>query len=112
LPGELYGADDAAVFNDLEATVRDARPTPGNAAELLRQLDSRATNPGRGLKRLGRLLPSLAVLELIVENNPAAMRKAEGMLALLLQVVASKQRQSTLATSLYRPERSLLDEDD
>jgi len=96
LPGESYSEDDAVLFNDLVAMLREAAITPQNAAQLGMELDARShENPGRGLRRLAQVLPSLGILELIVAHKPTPMRKAEGMLALLLDALASsRNRQS------------------
>jgi hypothetical protein len=94
LPGESYGLQDAALFDDLAAALRDAQPTPLNAVQLQSELAARNTAPGRGLKRIAKLLPSLAILELIVSNDPLVMRKAEGMLATLLEAIAASRSSS------------------
>lgn len=94
LPGQSYGPEDAQLFDDLQATLREAQLTPLNAHQLAVELQDRQGVPGRGLKRLARLLPSLAILELIVSNEPISMRKAEGMLATLLDVIAARRSHS------------------
>jgi hypothetical protein len=94
LPGESYAEQDASLFNDLESTLREAQLTPVNAVQLAVELEGRTGQPGRGLKRLARLLPSLSILELIVSNDPATMRKAEGMLATLLDAIAASRSRS------------------
>ncbi|HXK17869.1 MAG TPA: hypothetical protein VNG33_08705 [Polyangiaceae bacterium] len=95
LPGESYAQEDATLFDDLVAMLRDAGITPLNAAQLAGELQERSyTDPGRGLRRLGQLLPSLGIWELIVASNPASLRKAEGMLALVLNALANGRSRS------------------
>lgn len=94
LPGESYGPQDVALFSDLAGALRDAQLTPLNAAQLQSELAARNSAPGRGLKRMAKLLPSLAILELIVSNDPVIMRKAEGMLATLLEAIAASRSSS------------------
>src|SRR3954466_10999569 len=72
LPGESYAEGDAVLFNDLVAMLREASITPANAAQLAAELESRSyDDPGRGLRRLAQVLPSLGILELIVAHRPA-----------------------------------------
>lgn len=94
LPGESYGTQDAALFKDLESSLREAQLTPTSAAQLATELDGRSAHPGRGLKRIAKLLPSLSILELIVGNDPATIRKAEGMLVTLLDANAARRSHS------------------
>jgi hypothetical protein len=95
LPGESYVEGDIALFNDLRAALSEAGVTQANAAGLAAQLQVRNTEqPGVGLRRLAHLVPALGILELIVVNQPGALRKAEGMLATLLGAVASGRRPS------------------
>jgi hypothetical protein len=99
LPGESYAPQDVALFDDLAAALRDAQLTPLNAAQLQSELAARNSAPGRGLKRMAKLLPSLAILELIVSNDPVIMRKAEGMLATLLEAIAASRSSSGVITA-------------
>jgi len=95
LPGESYAQEDAPLFYDLVAMLRDAGITSLNAAQLAVELQERSySDPGRGLRRLAQVLPSLGILELIVARNPASMRKAEGMLALLLNALGNSRSRS------------------
>lgn len=89
LPGESYGPDDARLFKHLETTLREARLTAVNAAQLAVELEGRHAHPGRGLERLAELLPSLSVLELLVGSDAASKRKAEGILATLLEAMSA-----------------------
>jgi hypothetical protein len=43
-------------------------------------------------------VPALGILELIVLNQPGALRKAEGMLAVLLDALARGRRNSGFMT--------------
>jgi hypothetical protein len=106
LPGESYAEDDATLFNELAAALREAGLTPYNAAQLARELEGRdLIAPGRGLRRLAQVLPTLEVLELVVPDRPGPLRKAEGMLAALLDVIARGRTQSGVVPA-YTPARS------
>ena len=94
LPGESYGSQDAALFKDLEASLSEAQLTPRLASQLVEELDERRLYPGRALKRMAKLLPSLSILELIVGIDPATVRKAEGMLFTLLEASAARRSRS------------------
>ncbi len=97
LPGETYGSQDQLLFKELATILREAGLTPLNAIQLAVSLDGRNSHPGIGLKCVAQLLPSRAVLELIAENEPAAMRKAEGILATLLEAIATGRSKSGVA---------------
>ena len=107
LPGESYAESDSILFNDLVAMLNDAGITPMNAAQLAVELEPRDyDDPGRGLRRLAQALPSLGILELIVADKPASMRKAESMLVLLLGALANDRRQSGfMAATTTHPTR-------
>lgn len=95
LPGESYVEDDITLFDDLRSALNEAGVTQINAGGLLAQLEIRTPErPGRGLRRLAQVVPSLGILELIVVNQPGALRKAEGMLATLLGALSSGRRVS------------------
>src|SRR5258707_41009 len=95
LPGESYGREDRTLFSELGATLREAGVSALNAVQLAAELEVRHYGaPGRGLRRLVQMLPSLGILELIVANQPGPMRKAEGMLATLLDALANGRPQS------------------
>jgi hypothetical protein len=100
LPGESYAEHDAALFSSIVATLREADITPPQAALLATELEARSLLvPGRCLRRLAQALPSLGVLELLVGNERAALRKAEGMLATLLDVM-SRARHSEIVPAI------------
>jgi hypothetical protein len=104
LPGESYAAEDATLFNELAAALREAGLTPLNAAQLATELEGRdLIAPGRGLRRLAQVLPSLEVLELVVPDRPGPLRKAEGMLAMLLDVIARGRTQSGVMPVFEQP---------
>jgi hypothetical protein len=95
LPGESYAAEDAALFEELRAALEQAAISPTNAAILAVELEARNNSQaGRGLKRLAQLIPALGVLELVVPGKPATIRKAEGMLATLLDGLSSRRTRS------------------
>ena len=95
LPGESYAAEDVALFEELRSLLMQANVSPTNAAALRGELAGRtAAEPGRGLKRLTQLVPALGLLELIVPGRPAVLRKAEGMLATLLDGLARTRTRS------------------
>jgi hypothetical protein len=100
LPGQMYGTQDAALFKDLETTLREARLSPLNAGQLALELEGRDQKPGQGLRRIARLLPSLAILELLVSNEATAQRKAEGMLLAILNAMAATRSQSGMMPAL------------
>ena len=97
LPGEAFNEEDASLFAYVVATLREAGITPSQAALLTTELESRSVlAPGRCLRRLAQVLPPLGVLELLVGSDPAMLRKAESMLAMLLDVLARERRHSEL----------------
>ena len=89
LPGQSYAPEDAQLFDSLQAVLHEAQLTPLNASQLHGELEGRVGQPGLALERLIRALPSLATLELVVSNEPSALRKAEGMLVTLLDALAA-----------------------
>jgi hypothetical protein len=96
LPGETYGEDDLPLFNDLCAALDEVGLSPQHAAGLALQLEVRRTQPpGRGLRQLAQVLPSLGILELIVANRTTTLRKAESMLATLLDAIANGRRRQS-----------------
>lgn len=95
LPGESYAAEDVALFEELRSMLEQTKISAPNAAALRGELAARASiEPGRGLKRLIQLVPALGLLELIVPARPVALRKAEGMLATLLDGLARARTRS------------------
>lgn len=95
LPGESYAAEDVALFEELRSVMERANISPGNAAALRGELAGRTTGePGRRLKRLSQLVPALGLLELIVPGRAGSLRKAEGMLATLLDGLARGRTRS------------------
>lgn len=98
LPGESYTDQDVGLFNDLRAALIEAGINQQNAAALGAQLEVRHWDqPGRALRRLAQVVPALGILELIVVNQPGALRKAEGMLATLLDALANSRRSSGIS---------------
>jgi hypothetical protein len=104
LPGETYGEEDIPLFDDLRAALDEVGLTPQHAAGLMAQLEIRRTQPpGHGLRQLAQVLPSLGILELIVANRTATLRKAESMLATLLDTVVNSHRPQSGLLSMGRP---------
>jgi hypothetical protein len=107
LPGEAYAPEDATLFEQLESALHDSAIGALEAAQLAAQLDLRERAvPGSGLARLIAEHSSLALLELAVPREPAALRKAEGMLAALLKAHASHRSRSGFVIGEETPKRS------
>ena len=103
LPGESYAEHDAALFASIVATLREADITPPQASLLATELEARSLlPPGRCLRRIAQALPPLAVLELVVGNERGALRKAEGMLATLLDVMSRSRHHSEIVPALLQ----------
>jgi len=95
LPGESYAAEDVSLFEELRSVLAQAQISPTNAAALRAELAGRTSlDAGRGMRRLSHLVPALGLLELIVPGRPATLRKAEGMLATLLDGLARARTRS------------------
>lgn len=99
LPGESYAPEDLSLFEELRGVLEQAKLSPTSASALRGELGSRsALDPGRGIKRLSQVVPALGLLELVVPGRPAAMRKAEGMLATLLDGLSrARSRSGTMS---------------
>jgi len=95
VPGESYAAEDVSLFEELRSVLEQANISPSNAAALRGELGGRTSHDaGRGLKRLAQVVPALGLLELIVPGRPATLRKAEGMLATLLDGLSRTRTRS------------------
>jgi hypothetical protein len=95
LPGESYADDDVTLFDQIESTLHEAGISALNAAQLAAELDGRSRiTPGRALRRVVLALPSLGLLEVLVAQEPASLRKVEGIMATLLEALASSRSQS------------------
>ena len=104
LPGESYTEADVALFDDLVSMLKESDITAANAALLAQELEGRSyTDPGRSLRRLEQLLPSLGILELLVAHRPASMRKAEGILSLLLHALSNGRSPSGFMPAASAP---------
>jgi hypothetical protein len=100
LPGESYGEEDVSLYYDVANTLRDAGVTPFQARQLAMDLEAKSLlEPGRCLRRLVQTLPSLSALELLVDNEPLALRKLEGMLAILLEVMGNSRASGIVTTA-------------
>ncbi len=107
LPGESYAEEDVALFEELRTVLEQAKISPQGAAALRGELSGRTSlEAGRGLKRLAQVVPALGLIELIVPGRPAALRKAEGMLATLLDGLArARSRSGTMSAVSNEPDR-------
>ena len=106
LPGQSYSPDDATLFNQIESTLREAGISALSASQLSVEFDAPSRTPGRALRRLVLALPSLGLLEVLVSQKPASLRKVEGMLAILLEALASGRSQSGFLAAQTTPPRS------
>ena len=107
LPGEAYTEDDASLFADVVSTLREAGISPPQATLLATELESRSVlAPGRCLRRLAQILPTLGVLELLVGSDPAMLRKAESMLTMLLDAMARQRSHSELVPTVNPKSRA------
>ena len=107
LPGESYGEEDVSLYAEVAATLRDAGLTPSQARQLAQELEAKSLlEPGRCLARLVQTLPSLSPLELLVANEPLALRKLEGMLAILLEVVGNGRTESGMVSTGVDPSKA------
>jgi hypothetical protein len=106
LPGESYGEEDVALYHDVATALRDAGVTPMQARQLAQDLEAKSLlEPGRCLRRVVQTLPSLGVLELLVNDEPLAVRKLEGMLAILLDVMGNSRSESGI-DSAFDPSKA------
>jgi hypothetical protein len=80
-----HGLEDQVLFNELSLALREASVTRANAERLMADLREH----GAALPRLVKSLPSLARLQLRAGDKAELLRKAEGMLLILLEAVAS-----------------------
>ena len=100
LPGESYGEEDVALYHNVATALRDAGVTPLQARQLAQDLEAKSLlEPGRCLRRVVQALPSLSVLEPLVNGEPLALRKLEGMLAILLDVMGNSRRESGMESA-------------
>jgi len=107
LPGESYGEDDVALYTEVATTLRHAGVTPFQARQLAQDLEAKTLlEPGRCLRRIVQMLPSLSPLELLVDNEPLALRKLEGMLAILLEVMGNGRTESGMVTTEVDPSQA------
>jgi hypothetical protein len=83
--------------------LREAQLSPLNAVQLAVELESRAMHPGDGLARIIQLVPSLSIFELIVGSEPMMLRKAEGMLTVLLDGIAAGRTKSGMIRAVEAP---------
>lgn len=89
LPGESYASYDVSLFQQLEAAVRQANLGHETVKFLRTELGTRNRSaPGRALRSVIGMVPALAIFEIMVGPEPAALRKAEGILLVLLEGMA------------------------
>lgn len=103
LPGQSYAEDDVELFDHLRGALGEAGITQQNARGLANQLEYGGGHEGRGVRRLAQVVPALGILELIVDSNPVTMRKAEGMLLILLETLAAGRRPSAIVPAQSMP---------
>lgn len=85
LPGESYASYDVPLFQQLESAIRQANLGPETVRFLRTELLGRGRGaPGQALRSVIGSVPALAIFEIIVGSDPAALRKAEGILLILL----------------------------
>lgn len=100
LPGESYGEEDVALYNEVATRLRDVGVTPFQAQQLAQELEAKSLlEPGRCLRRVVQTLPSLSVLERLVDDEPLALRKLEGMLAILFEAMGNSRRESGMEST-------------
>jgi hypothetical protein len=97
VPGASYREGDKALFERIQDALRGANLTPAQAGLLRAQLDQPLLGNAPHLQRIKRLtdaLPSLALLDAMIDNLEPGLRKAEGMLTCVLDAFASLQPRS------------------
>jgi hypothetical protein len=98
LPGGRYAAADETLFDAVVSSLESAGVSWMTAPELARALDSIDSEPpGTALARLARLVPALAIIELIVGGDARAARTAESMFATVLEAIAATRSRSDSA---------------
>ena len=101
LPSEAYLSGDVSLFDAIVASLEAAEVPPLQAGRLSLELElCEGLPPVAKLARLSTLVPSLAVIELIATADVATTRKAVGMLALLLEAMATSNRKSDISALL------------
>jgi hypothetical protein len=95
IPGPRYSRGDETLFGALVRSVEAAGVSFMSAPELATILhESELSTPGRALETLARRLPAFAVVQLIVEGNPAQAGRAEAMLESILDAIAATRSRS------------------
>jgi hypothetical protein len=90
LPGQSYSDADGGLFIELGAVLNDVQLTPRQAKQLCEVLRGRhGDEPGSALSRAVRLVPGLALLELVTGSHPMTLKKAESMLRSLCDAKAA-----------------------
>jgi hypothetical protein len=91
IPGPSYVREDSELFEHLWHTLSDAALSQAAAARLRGLLEeplpAKATNLQR-VNRLASVLPSLALVDAMIDADTPALRKAEGMLTTMLDVLS------------------------
>lgn len=95
IPGPRYTPADETLFSALVHSVEAAGVSFMSAPELATILHERElTTPGGALATLARRIPALAVVQLVVEGNPAQAARAEAMLESILDAIAATRSRS------------------
>ena len=101
LGGDRYGGGDEALFDAIATSLETAGVSWMIAPQLARALDGRENQaPGVALAKLTQLAPTLSVIKLIAADDPRMARKAESMLATLLDAMAASRSRSGVAPRL------------
>jgi hypothetical protein len=97
VPGASYDERDRKLYAEIVSALLEAGVTPLHAGQLLSDVPLRSVGAGgQTLRRITTLLPSLTSLEVLVDREPSALRKAEGMVVTLLGAIASSRSQSDI----------------
>lgn len=94
VPGPRYDEGDADLFDSLFAALRDAQLLPSAFQELRQRLEEPLSAKSTDLQRLNRLvavLPTLALVDAMVDEDRPALRKAESMLTLMLDALSQEE---------------------
>lgn len=104
LPGGPYTSADESLFEAVVMCLESAGVTWMNATALSKALEGRDERaPGAALHELTRLLPSLAIIELIATDSPLRARRAEGMFEGVLDAIASTRSGSGIMPRVPAP---------
>jgi hypothetical protein len=98
LPGAQFPSSDESLFDAVVRSLSVAGVSWMTAPALARTLDGReAEAPGTALSRLVRVVPSLAIIELIAGGDDRRLATSELMLAVVLEGIAATRSRSDTA---------------